>query len=250
MRITELDDGRIFCSTPKRRVINALGQSRTLGFAAYGFDCEKSFDVLRRRVELLKIPITDSNSPLFGDSAFRITDPDGTSLIFGLIDKGIDMMDQQHPESLSGRLQHIVMGSKRCEEFVRFYSVDLGFMPSDFVYRSDGVLTICFLRSDDEHHSFAVLQTAEYRFAYHCYETVGWGALKNLGDRFAERRIPVEWGPGRHEPGNNFIFIHDPDVNWVEFSGEMQIVPSNRTAGRRNHEEQTLNLWGRAPLRA
>lgn len=251
MEVAALDDGRFVCRTPERCIIIAPGQPQTLGFAAYAFGSESSFDVFRRRIERLGMPMSASRSPLFGDFAFGLKDPDGTSLMFGVIDTAADRMAQWHSESMSGRLQHIVMGSKRCEEIVRFYAVDLGFVPSDFVYRPDGSLTTCFLRSNDEHHSFAVFQTPEYRFDHHCYETVGWNSLRNWGDRFAERRIPVKWGPGRHGPGNNlFIFIHDPDGNWVELSAEMQILPDNWAARRWNHEVRTLNLWGQAPLRA
>jgi hypothetical protein len=64
-------------------------------------------------------------------------------------------------------------------------------------------------------------------------------------------RVPVKWGPGRHGPGNNlFLFVHDPDGNWVELSAEIEVVAPDRPLGFWPHEERTLNSWGSAPLRS
>jgi hypothetical protein len=61
----------------------------------------------------------------------------------------------------------------------------------------------------------------------------------------------VKWGPGRHGPGNNlFLFINDPDDNWVEISAELEIVNETRPVWNRPHEERTLNKWGQAFLRS
>jgi catechol 2,3-dioxygenase len=58
------------------------------------------------------------------------------------------------------------------------------------------------------------------------------------------------WGPGRHGPGNNlFIFIEDPDGNWIEVSAELEVV-HDRPAVDWPHERRTLNLWGPAILRS
>jgi hypothetical protein len=75
--------------------------------------------------------------------------------------------------------------------------------------------------------------------------------IRDWGDHFARLRIPVVWGPGHHGPGDNlFIFVADPDGNSVELSAELEIVPAGREARAWPHEERTLNLWGKAPLRS
>lgn len=112
-------------------------------------------------------------------------------------------------------------------------------------------MTTCFMRSDTEHHSFAVFQAPSCAFDHHCYETSGWSELRDWADHFARRRWLLDWGPGRHGPGNNlFLFVRDPDDNWIELSAELEVVHPERKAGRWPHEERTLNLWGRAPLRS
>jgi catechol-2,3-dioxygenase len=64
-----------------------------------------------------------------------------------------------------------------------------------------------------------------------------------------ERRIPIVWGPGRHGPGNNiFIFIEDPDGNWIEISAEMEVI-YNRPSKIWKSEDYTMNMWGKAIYR-
>ena len=58
------------------------------------------------------------------------------------------------------------------------------------------------------------------------------------------------WGPGRHGPGNNiFIFITDPDENWIEISAELEVIYDRDTVDWPQHP-RTLNKWGEAILRS
>jgi hypothetical protein len=78
-----------------------------------------------------------------------------------------------------------------------------------------------------------------------------WTAIRDWADRFADRRITLRWGPGRHGPGNNlFFFVNDPDGNWIEFSTELELVEGPRETKLWIHEERTLNSWGTAFLRS
>ena len=75
--------------------------------------------------------------------------------------------------------------------------------------------------------------------------------IRDWADRFAERHIPLRWGPGRHGPGNNlFFFVTDPDGNWVEFSCDLEQVEGPRPVKTWAHEERTLNSWGAAYMRS
>ncbi|HWP35804.1 MAG TPA: VOC family protein, partial [Thermodesulfobacteriota bacterium] len=237
------------CRGPERRLLLAPGPAGTLGFAAYAVDGAGELARLKARLEAAGVPLAPSPSPLFGPEAFAVDDPDGTRLVFGLAAEGREAPPRS--PALSGRLQHVVVATPRCEALSRFYTDRLGFVVSDRVYRDDRTLTACFLRSDHEHHSLALFQADAYRLDHHCYETAGWTAIRDWADRFAAQGVPLDWGPGRHGPGNNlFIFVRDPDGNWIELSAELEVVAPDRPAGRWRHEERTLNLWGRAPLRS
>jgi catechol 2,3-dioxygenase-like lactoylglutathione lyase family enzyme len=134
---------------------------------------------------------------------------------------------------------------------VAFYTDRIGFTVSDRVLDAEGALRSCFLRSDHEHHSLAIFKAPEDRLDHHCYEMHDWNDIKEKADSFAASGVRIQWGPGRHGPGNNlFIFVHDPDGNWVELSAELEVVAPDRPEQVWPHEERTLNLWGRAPLRS
>lgn len=246
MRCDRVDHGGIACTAPGRRLLLSRAERPGLGSAGYAFEDPDRLDALKRRIEAENVPLSSARSPFFRDGAFSVVDPDGTRLVFGVAGQARDDGD-----SAPARLQHFVMASPNCSKVAEFYEHVLGFRVSDRVHRDDGALTTCFLRSAHEHHSFAVFQAPAYRLDHHCYETTGWMDIRDWGDRLASARIPVVWGPGRHGPGNNlFLFTSDPDGNSVEFSAELEIVTNDRPAGRWPHEERTLNLWGKAPLRS
>ena len=60
--------------------------------------------------------------------------------------------------------------------------------------------------------------------------------------------VPVQWGPGRHGPGNNlFVFFDDPAGHHIELSAEMEKFYDDRVAyvpRRWTPAPQTVNLWG------
>jgi catechol 2,3-dioxygenase-like lactoylglutathione lyase family enzyme len=183
--------------------------------------------------------------PYFISECVAFRDPDENPFLFGM-----PQVDDAAPSGLPARLQHVVLASKDADTLSRFFQDVVGFRLSDRVNDDTGSMRTVFLRSDHEHHSLAVFQTSENRLDHHCYEANDWNAIRDWGDHFASMRLPIEWGPGRHGPGNNlFIFVNDPDKNWVEISAELEIVQPDRPAGTWPHEERTLNSWGRGVLR-
>ena len=72
-----------------------------------------------------------------------------------------------------------------------------------------------------EHHTLACFRFHTQGIDHHSYEAGDWNTLRDWCDRFAARRIPLMWGPGRHGPGNNlFAFIEDPDGNWIDITDD------------------------------
>jgi len=184
-----------------------------------------------------------SPTPLFGDDAFAVRDPDGRLIAFGLSE------DESSSGGLPGRLQHFVCATTRLPEMVRFYA-GLGMLESDRVLEGEA-LSACFLRSDPEHHSFAAFRAPESRPDHHCYETDGWMDIRDWADRMGRLGIALWWGPGRHGPGNNLFFmVEDPDGHKVEFSAELERMTREAPYRTWPHEQRTLNLWGSAWMRS
>lgn len=231
-----------------RRLGFVKGASKTLERAGFALPDAEELDRLRRRVRNAGCAFDDGPTQFFAD-AMSLRDPDGTQLSFGLARAAAAV--EGEIACRPARLQHIVTASRDPERIVRFFTDVLGFTLSDNVLDEQRRLRTSFLRCSAEHHSFAVFKAPRDWFDHHCYEAADWNAIRDWSDHFSRERIRLQWGPGRHGPGNNlFVFIHDPDGNWVEISAELELVSHDRPHGEWPHEERTLNFWGQGHLRS
>lgn len=245
-RIEEAADGALIARAPDRALIVVPGTPKTLRYAGYRLPDLAELERLCERIRAAGIEGRRAPTELFAD-AVEVSDPAGNRLVFGLPRAASAEPSTQVP---AARIQHIVVASRDPESVCRFFQ-DLGFTLSDDVVDEEGGVRTSFLRCSHEHHSFAVFKAAEDRLDHHCYETVDWNAIRDWGDHMASEEIPIQWGPGRHGPGNNlFLFVHDPDGNWVELSAELEIVAHDRPIGKWPHTERTLNSWGKGFLRS
>ena len=233
---------------PDRRVILTPGAGKTLSHIGFAVSDEAELASLRARLSTAAWPRRDGATRFFED-AVSITDPDGNVVEFGLAPPEPER--RSVAQDLPARIQHVVVASRNPEGLIEFYIQVLGFALSDNVTDEDGGLRTSFLRCSRDHHSFAVFKAAENRLDHHCYETTDWNMIRDWCDRMAAMHVPIAWGPGRHGPGNNlFIFIHDPDGNWVELSAELEQVEPDRPVGVWPHAQRTLNSWGQGLLRS
>ena len=233
---------------PGRRTYFVPGEARSLSFAAYAVDDDEDLLALKARLTRAGWDFEALSEPteLFASGTLSLLDPDGNHLLFGRALPSPDPVGT----ALPARLQHVVVASRDAARLSNFYQDVLGFKLSDNVVDEDSAIKTAFLRCSHEHHSFAVFQASTDRFDHHCYEAGDWGLIRDWGDHFAKQHVKVEWGPGRHGPGNNlFLFVHDIDGNWLEISAELEIVEADRPVGQWAHEQRTLNSWGSAPLR-
>ncbi len=243
MAAQRLDGGGWICQGPLRRVLFTQGENRKLGFGAFGCRDAEGLAALRERAEREGLDLLPSPSPLFNSDAFAVRDPDGNTTVFGL-------GQQEEPrKGLRGPLQHLTLATRDPDAIERFYVGKLGFLTSDRVVATDGRVNTLFTRSNHEHHSLACFRQDRQGVDHHSYEAGDWSVIKDWCDRMGDRHIPVMWGPGRHGPGNNiFIFVEDPDGNWIEISAELEVI-YDRPAKDWKHEPRTLNSWGRAIMR-
>jgi catechol 2,3-dioxygenase-like lactoylglutathione lyase family enzyme len=234
------------CSAPGRLLVYSPGKPQTLLSAGYAVENHAVLEALKVRLLSQDISLEAAPLPFFEDDAVTFRDPDGNCMCFGR-----PRSRRPAAEGLAARLQHVVVGSTDAMRMTRFYTEVVGFRLSDRVLDDQGELRTSFLRTDQEHHSLAVFQADTCRLDHHCYETSNWNLLRDWADHFSEAGLTLQWGPGRHGPGNNlFIFVHDPDDNWLEISAELEVVSEQRSTGVWPHVERTLNLWGRGHLRS
>jgi catechol 2,3-dioxygenase len=253
-----LGDGAYLLRGPGRRLIVGPGEAARQPFSAFALRDAAQLAAYRRFVEARGADIMPSPTPLFDDrNAFAVRDPDGRFAVFGL-----PRPEHAQPApgagpaaSIAGRLQHVVVASSRFREMMAFYTATLGFLLSDTVHAEDGrgglgEVTVCFLRSHVEHHSFAVFRAPVSRADHHAYETSGWNDIKLWADHFAALEVPIWWGPGRHGAGNNLFFmVKDPDGNNVEISAELELMEKDQPGKQWAGGKRAINLWGEAWIR-
>tara|TARA_B100001029_G_C14985495_1_gene408708 strand:- start:72 stop:911 length:840 start_codon:yes stop_codon:yes gene_type:complete len=233
------------CSGKNRQILIKEGMKNRLEFAAFSCRDEEGLNLLKERVKEEGIEVINLQPDLFQNDAISIVDQDGHNISFGL------SKPNMNAESvLNGPLQHLTFSTLNVEKFVDFYVGKLGFCISDRVLHSNGNLATCFVRSNHEHHTVACFKSDRIGVDHHSYEAGEWNAIRDWCDHFASMNIELMWGPGRHGPGNNlFVFVEDPDGNWIEISAELEVI-HDRPSKDWPQEERTLNLWGKAILRS
>ena len=144
------------------------------------------------------------------------------------------------------RIHHVTLASAALAEQVAFYEQVLGFRVSDRMGE-----VFAWLRCNQEHHTVAVVEADQAGLDHYAYEIDSWASLKTWCDELAARDVPLQWGPGRHGPGNNvFVMFDDLDGNHVELSCEMERYWDDRAQYEPRHwapGARTVNLWGPVP---
>jgi catechol 2,3-dioxygenase len=175
--------------------------------------------------------------------AFR--DPDGHRVeAHGPVDRSGE--HAADPGRRPIRIHHVTLASPAIAEQVGFYEEVLGFRVSD---RMGDVFV--WLRCNQEHHTVAVIEADQAGLDHYAYEIDSWASLRTWCDELAARDVPLQWGPGRHGPGNNlFVMFDDAAGNRVELSCEMERYWDETAAyepRRWSPGPKTVNLWGPVP---
>lgn len=146
------------------------------------------------------------------------------------------------------RLGHVNLVSADPQALVTLMTNGLGLRLSEQVGEA-----IFFLRIGTEHHNIGV-RTGQSPGAHHvALEVHGWDSYRGLCDQLAGSGWPVEFGPGRHGPGNNFfVYVRDPSsgLRFELFSDMAHIEDEAAYRPRRwelHERSTTVNVWGPGP---
>jgi catechol 2,3-dioxygenase-like lactoylglutathione lyase family enzyme len=111
-----------------------------------------------------------------------------------------------------------------------------------------------FLRIGSEHHNVGLRPGATGELHHLGFEIGGWQQYQPILDRFAALGHRVEYGPGRHTPGNNiFTYLVEPSSGLrLELFADMAQIPDASTYEPKRWEiedrfSRTLNRWGPLP---
>ncbi|HXP31783.1 MAG TPA: VOC family protein [Stellaceae bacterium] len=160
-----------------------------------------------------------------GGYGFAFRDPEGRTIRILAEAKihGDTKDDPDRPRKIS----HVVLCSMKPAATVDFFGNALGFKVSD------RTAMMTFIRCNTDHHSLAFVQAEHVTLHHIAFEMENLEAVMRGGGRLKDRGYPIEWGVGRHGPGDNvFAYFLGPNDMVIEYTAEVeQVDDSYRTGG-------------------
>jgi catechol 2,3-dioxygenase len=154
----------------------------------------------------------------------RISDGDGR--LFEIVHG--DALHEDVPADFDSpeRLAHVVLNSHDVPATQRFLEQALGFTLAD---RS---ANMAFMNCGADHHSIGVHVGENDALNHIAFLMPGVDAVMRGGGRMRDAGHPIEWGPGRHGPGNNaFNYFVDPFGLVIEYTAEVEQIDDHHVPG-------------------
>jgi catechol 2,3-dioxygenase-like lactoylglutathione lyase family enzyme len=198
----------------------------------------RTVDVLHGQVLAHGVKTVETPAPLrqpHGDYGFGFKDPEGrnVAIVCGVKDHadGADRTD------LPRKLSHININAGDSEATFLFYRDALGFTLTDTTNR------LRFLSCNSDHHSVVLGFTGGATLNHIAFEVPDLESVMRGAGRMRDDGRDIEWGPGRHGPGNNvFCYFLGPEDMPLELTAEMQQVDAH-------HKAKTPEGWKWPPGR-
>ena len=217
---------RILHITLRARSLNALSLAAKKTVAAGG------------HVLAPTAPLTEPG----GGQAMTLTDPDGR--VFRLVyeDEQLDTIDVP---DMPLRLAHVVLNSSHVENTRQFMEAALDFS------MSDRTRIMAFMRCNNDHHSVALGDTDNNALNHIAFLMPDIDAVMRGGGRMQEAGFPIEWGPGRHGPGDNaFNYFIGPFDLVIEYTAEVEQIDDSYQTGQPSDwtwPPGRVDQWGISP---
>ena len=200
---------KIRCVTLRARHRSALDEVITAALAAGG-------KVLQ--------PIAQVGEP-GGGTAVTVADPDGR--VFQLVHGDVLHADAHEAADQPIRLAHAVLNSHDVES-------TRSFMEEVFDFSlSDRTRIMAFMRCNSDHHSIALGDTDNDALNHIAFLMPDVDSVMRGGGRMRDAGYGIEWGPGRHGPGDNaFNYFVGPFDVVIEYTAEVEQVDDSYEAGQ------------------
>jgi catechol 2,3-dioxygenase-like lactoylglutathione lyase family enzyme len=174
-----------------------------------------------------------------GGYGFQLQTPEGHVL-------NISSDVAQHPNIVSDRskpskVAHIVLNSAKVEDQTKFFIDLLGFK------HSDSTVIMDFIRCCADHHSIAVARASGPGLNHVAYEVPNMDGLMRGAGRLKKNGFNIEWGVGRHGPGDNvFTYFVEPNGFVVEYTTEVEQIDEATYA---SHDKEFWTAFPHKPCR-
>jgi catechol 2,3-dioxygenase len=177
-----------------------------------------------------------------GGHAVTLADPDGR--VFRLV-YGDEQLEAMDASDMPLRLAHVVLNSSHVEDTRQFMEAALDFS------MSDRTRIIAFMRCNNDHHSVALGDTDNNALNHIAFLMPDIDAVMRGGGRMKEAGFPIEWGPGRHGPGDNaFNYFIGPFDVVIEYTAEVEQIDDSYQTGQPSDwtwPPGRVDQWGISP---
>lgn len=159
-----------------------------------------------------------------GGHAVTLADPDGR--VFRLV-HGDEQVNAIDAPDMPVRLAHVVLNSSDVESTRQFLEQALDFS------MSDRTRIMAFMRCNSDHHSVALGDTDNNALNHIAFLMPDLDAVMRGGGRMKDAGYPIEWGPGRHGPGDNaFNYFVGPFDIVIEYTAEVEQIDDSYQTGQ------------------
>jgi catechol 2,3-dioxygenase len=173
------------------------------------------------RVQQALAPIAEPG----GGTGLTVRDPDGR--LFQVVHGDTRHADTADEPDRPIRLAHVVLNSHAVAASQAWIEQALGFR------LIDRTRIMAFLNCASDHHTLALGDADNDALNHIAFVMPSLDAVMRGGGRMRDAGYAIEWGPGRHGPGNNaFNYFIGPFGEVIEYTAEVeQIDDSYRVGG-------------------
>lgn len=153
-------------------------------------------------------------------TGFTLRDPHGR--LFQVVHGDTQRAEGPAVKDKPQRLTHVVLNSHAVDETQAFLSDVLGFT------LADRTVAIAFMNCNRDHHTLAIGIGDNDALNHIAFLMPDYESVMRGGGRLRDAGHPIQWGPGRHGPGNNlFNYFIDPFGVVIEYTAEVEQVDEN-----------------------
>lgn len=165
----------------------------------------------------LERPIAPARDPAGGQSLL-LRDPQGRRYEVVCGDTLV-APELPPPPDVPMRLAHAVLNSHAVDAAMAFLQGALGFV------LADRTRIMAFMNCNADHHTIAFGDTDNDALNHVAFVMPTLDAVMRGGGRMKDAGHAIEWGPGRHGPGDNaFNYFIDPFGIVIEYTAEVEQV--------------------------
>ncbi len=179
-----------------------------------------------------------------GGYGFGFEDPEGRN--FAIV-SGLDDHPEPNPDvpDRPMRLAHVNINCKDADLTCRFLTDVVGFGLSDETKR------MLFVRCNRLHNTLVLTRANQATLNHIAFEMPDLDSVMRGAGRMRDNGYPIEWGIGRHGPGNNvFAYFLGPDELPIEYTAETIVLPEDYEPHGPDHwvwPPGRTDRWGISP---